>query len=46
MLFRRFDGTLMMTLHTPNGGRETRIRLFEIEDTGETLRVLGPFPSE
>lgn len=46
MLFRRFDGQLMMTLHTPNGGRETRIRLFEIEDTGETLRVLRPFPED
>lgn len=44
MLFRRFDGQLMMTLHSPNGGRETRIRLFEIEDTGETLQVVRPFP--
>jgi GH43 family beta-xylosidase len=46
MLFTRFDGQLMMTLHTPNDSRDTRIRLFEIEDTGETLRVLRPFPAE
>lgn len=46
MLFTRFDGQLMMTLHTPNGGPQTRIRLFEIEDTGETLHVLRPFPAE
>ncbi|MBB5352132.1 hypothetical protein HNR46_002373 [Haloferula luteola] len=46
MLFKRFDGQLMMALHTPNGGPLTRIRLFEIEDTGSTLRVTAPFPAE
>lgn len=46
MLFRRFDGQLMMALHSPNGGRDTRIRLFEIEDTGETLKVVRAFPGE
>lgn len=46
MFFRRFDGQLMMALHTPNGGPQTRIRLFEVEDTGDTLRVLRPFPNE
>lgn len=46
MLFERFDGQLMMALHSPNGGPETRIRLFEVEDTGETLRVLRAFPGE
>lgn len=46
MLFERFDGQLMMALHSPNGGPLTRIRLFEVEDTGETLKVLGPFPAE
>ena len=44
MLFRRFDGQLMMALHTPNNSRDTRIRLFELEDTGETLRVKRAFP--
>lgn len=46
MLFERFDGQLMMALHTPNGGPQTRIRLFEVEDTGDTIRVIGPFPGE
>jgi len=45
MLFKRFDGQLMMALHSPNN-RDARIRLFELEDTGETLRVLRPFPAE
>jgi hypothetical protein len=43
MLFRRFDGQLMMALHSPNGGRKERIHLFEMEDTGETLRVVREF---
>jgi beta-xylosidase len=45
MLFKRFDGQLMMALHSPNN-REARIHLFEIEDTGETLRVIRKFPGE
>lgn len=43
MIFKRFDGQLMMALHTPNGGRDTRIQLFELEDDGETLRITKPF---
>jgi GH43 family beta-xylosidase len=46
MLFNRFDGQLMMALHSPNGGPDTRIRLFEVEDTGETLKIIGRFPAE
>lgn len=45
MLFRRLDGQLMMVLHQPNDGGRERARLFEIEDTGETLRVAAPFPA-
>ena len=37
MLFTTFDGKLMMVLHSPND-REARTRIFEMEDTGETLR--------
>jgi beta-xylosidase len=44
-LFTRFDGQLMMILHQPNKATE-RARLFEIEDTGETLRILRPFPAD
>jgi len=43
MLFRTFDGRLVMSLHSPNGGPEQRIRFFEMEDTGETLRIVGPY---
>lgn len=39
MLFRRFDGQLMLVLHQPNDGGRERARLFELEDTGETLRI-------
>ncbi len=42
MIFKRFDGALMLVLHSPNKMTE-RARLFEIEDTGETLRVVKPF---
>jgi arabinan endo-1,5-alpha-L-arabinosidase len=42
MIFKRFDGGLMLVLHSPNKMTE-RAKLFEIEDTGETLRVKAPF---
>ena len=41
-LFERFDGQLMMALHSPNKDTE-RVHLFEMEDTGETLRIVRPF---
>ena len=42
MLFTTFDGKLMMVLHVPNGpGAQPHI--FEMEDTGETLRIVGEF---
>lgn len=41
-LFSRFDGQLMLALHSPNKDTE-RIRLFEMEDTGDTLRIVRPF---
>lgn len=40
MLFRTFDGRLMLTIHGPNSpSGEERALIYEIEDTGETLRV-------
>ncbi|MEX2602296.1 MAG: glycoside hydrolase family 43 protein [Balneolaceae bacterium] len=39
-LFETFDGRLVMSLHSPNGGPETRQLFFEMEDTGETLRIV------
>lgn len=44
-LFKRFDGQLMLVLHSPNKATE-RAHLFELEDTGETLRILRPFPTD
>jgi len=42
MLFTTFDGELMMVLHSPNG-RDARPRIFEMEDTGETLKTVKEF---
>ena len=39
MVFTSFEGKLMMVLHSPNN-RESRPRIFEMEDTGNTLRIL------
>lgn len=39
MIFRRFDGQLMLTLHTPNNSPLTRQRIFELEDLGDTLKL-------
>jgi hypothetical protein len=44
-LFTTFDGTLMMALHAPNT-REARPRIFEMEDTGDTLRIAKEFTGE
>lgn len=40
MMFRTFDGRLLMSLHSPNSGPQQRIHFFEMEDTGETLRIV------
>jgi beta-xylosidase len=42
MLFTTFDDKLMMVLHSPNG-RAARPRIFEMEDTGETLKIVKEF---
>lgn len=34
-------GTLMLVLHSPNSRRAERALLFELEDTGDTVRLLG-----
>jgi hypothetical protein len=39
MLFHRFNGQLMMILHQPNHAPNERARLFEVEDTGDTIRL-------
>ena len=45
MLFATFGGKLMMVLHSPNG-RSARPRIFEMEDMGETLKVVAEFTGE
>jgi beta-xylosidase len=45
MLFHTFDGKFMMVLHAPDG-RGPRPLLFEMEDTGESLRIVRPFKPE
>lgn len=39
MLFHTFDGRLMLVLHHPMNGRESRAKLYEMEDTGDTVRA-------
>ena len=39
MMFKAFDGRLMLTLHQPNVTPDERMALFVVEDTGETLRI-------
>jgi arabinan endo-1,5-alpha-L-arabinosidase len=40
MLFKAFDGRLVMVIHQPNRKVE-RARFFEVEDLGNTLRLKG-----
>jgi arabinan endo-1,5-alpha-L-arabinosidase len=42
MLFTTFDDKLMMVLHSPNN-RKAQPHIFELEDTGETLKVVKEF---
>jgi len=43
MIFKTFDGRLVMPIHQPNQGK-TRARLFELEDGGDTLRIRQELP--
>jgi beta-xylosidase len=42
MLFRTFENQLMLVLHHPFGRPTTRARLYEMEDTGDAVRVVRP----
>jgi hypothetical protein len=37
MIFRAFDGRLMLVLHQPFS--RAKGKLFELEDTGDTVRI-------
>jgi beta-xylosidase len=39
MIFRAFDGRLLLTLHRPNANPGERAAFFEIEDTGDCIRL-------
>jgi len=45
MIFKTFDGRLVMPIHQPNEGK-IRARLFELEDVGDTLRIQREIPME
>jgi hypothetical protein len=40
MMFKTFEGQWMLVLHHPFGKPTTRARLYEMEDTGDTFRVV------
>lgn len=40
MIFKDLDGKLRLVLHSPNGGGLERAKLFTLEDTGDTLRIV------
>jgi len=42
MLFTTFDGKLMMVLHSPNNP-QAQPHIFELEDTGQTLKIVSEF---
>jgi GH43 family beta-xylosidase len=39
MIFRTFDGRLLLALHQPNNSPNERAHFFELEDTGDTIRL-------
>ncbi len=40
MLFKSFEGRLIMALHQPNSGNKERLHLFEVSDNGEMLEIV------
>ncbi|MBQ6527637.1 MAG: hypothetical protein IJI38_03835, partial [Clostridia bacterium] len=41
MLFKTFEGQLMMSLHAPNDHKRKRILLFEMEERGDRLHIIN-----
>lgn len=44
MLFETFEGQLMMVLHRPFEYPQSRAKLFDVADEGDSLRVVRPRP--
>jgi GH43 family beta-xylosidase len=42
MIFKSFDGHLMLALHQPNARGKERLHLFHVVDNGQTLEVSEP----
>ena len=45
MIFKTFDGKPMMVLHSPNGPG-AKPHIFEMEDTGDTLKIVSEFTGQ
>ena len=41
MIFKAFDGRLLLSLHQPNNGPNERLHLLELTDDGESLSLKG-----
>ena len=41
MIFRTFEGQLVIGLHQPNTSPDERMQLYKLKDTGETLELDG-----
>ena len=39
MIFKTFEGKLMITLHQPNNGQKERPQLYELKDKGDHLEI-------
>lgn len=46
MLFRSFEGELLLALHQPNGGGRERARLYRMKEERDRLVLEGPRPTE
>jgi hypothetical protein len=44
MIFNTFDGRLMLVAHHPTMSPQSRAKLFELEDTGDTIRIARTLP--
>jgi hypothetical protein len=42
MIFRDFNNNLMLVFHQPNDSPNERTKLFELEDTGKTIKLKQP----
>ena len=40
MIFKTFEGKLMITLHQPNNGEKERAQIYELIDNGDSLEIV------